>query len=105
MLDLLEGETVSILSKQQADWAGDGEFTFSHTVEDVLFEDVSMSSDNDRRDDYVVTGYVYMPLGSIVSATDRIEREGGQIVRILGRPRPVELGLVSGIKFRYQEVN
>lgn len=117
MLDLLDGETVKILVKAATDWAGDyipgpdddtpdrAGFTFSHYVDDVLFADGSMDTDNDRRDDFEVTGQVYMPLGSVVSATDRIERADGTIVRILGRPKPVELGLVSGIVFRFREVN
>lgn len=116
-MDLLsdDAETVSVLVKRQSDWAGDpitsgsgldrGDYTFSHYVDDVLFADGSMGSDNDRRDDYVVTGQVFMPVGSVVSAADRIERADGTIVRILGRPKPVNMGLVSGIVFRFQEVN
>jgi len=109
MMDLVEdgGETVSILRKGVSDWAGDsGEFDFSHKVYNVLFEhDSNVYTSRDRREDSVTNGKVYMPLGSDVKSTDRIERADGSIVRVIGRPVPYNFGLVSGIGFRYREVS
>lgn len=107
MMELIEGETLTVLRKGIADWAGDGanEFSFSHTIDDVIVEHENMSAEKMGRDDFVVNGHIYLPLGSDILATDRVERANGDLLQIRGKPYEYDYGLASGVAVKFREVN
>lgn len=113
-MQLLEGKTVNVLRQGEKNWAGDGadgdDHDFHHSIEGVLVQWDSGSSDSTGRDQFVMQGSMYMPLGSDVLATDRVEVPadntitGWATVRIQGRPVSYDYGLVSGVAVRFKEV-
>lgn len=108
-MDLIEGETVTVLRQGDVDDFGDpiagDEFTESHTVSGVVFSHDTMDSTSANLKDWSVDGKVYMPYGADVKPTDRIERANGDLVRVIGKPQPYEFGLASGVVFKYREVS
>lgn len=107
MMELIEGETLSVLRKGIADWAGDGanEFSLHHTIDGAIVEHENMSAEKMGRDDFVVAGHIYLPIGSDILATDRVEREDGSLLQVRGKPYSYDYGLVSGIAVKFREVN
>lgn len=106
-MEILEGETITVLRKGIRDWAGDGanEFSFSHHIDGVLVEHRGMSAQKQGRDDFEIDGYLYLPLGSDIQATDRIERGDGSLLQVRGKPYSYDYGLASGIAVKFREVN
>lgn len=110
MLDLIEGETLTVLRKGARDDYGDAvtdDFVESHTIDDAIVEHENMSTsmDNgDRQDRVTITGHIYVPLGSDVLPTDLIERANGDRLKILGKPFEYDFGLASGVAFKFREV-
>lgn len=106
-MDLIEGETITVLRKGIADWAGDGanEFSESHQISGVIVEQENMSARKMGRDDFEVSGHLYLPLGSDITATDRIERANGDLLQVRGKPYEYDYGLASGIAVKFREVN
>lgn len=112
-MELLEGVTVNVLRKGKADWAGDksgGEYDFHHSIDGVLIQAHSSSADKTGTDEFVLDGEMYMPLGSDVLATDRVEipaantLTGWATVQVRGRPYSYDYGLVSGVAVKFREV-
>lgn len=110
---LLEGVTVNVLRKGSTDWAGDnpdGEYGFSHSIDGVLIQSNSSSSEATGTDQYIIQGEMYLPLGSDVLPTDRVEFPAANTItgwataRIYGRPFSYDYGLVSGVAVRFREV-
>ena len=106
-MELIEGETISVLRKGVRDWAGDGaqEFGFSHRIRGVIVEEVSQSAEKMGRDDFRNEGRMYLPMGADICATDRIERENGSLLQVRGKPYSYDYGLASGVSVRFREVN
>lgn len=114
-MQLLEGVTVNVLRKGATDIWGDGEsgageYGLHHTIDGVLVQADSESADNTGRNDYLISGQMYMPLGSDVLATDQVQIPaantitGWATVKVQGRPYSYDYGLVSGVAVRFREV-
>lgn len=113
-MQLLQGVTVRILRKQPSDIWGDAssgnEFEQSHEIDGVLIQADSGTGDHTGRDDYLMQGQMYMPLGSDVLPTDQIEIPasntitGWATVKVYGRPYSYDYGLASGMAVRFREV-
>ncbi len=116
-MDLLFGmsgnQTITILRKGATDEHGDtidgNEFGESHTISNVLVQwDDAMNSgagsDHFQQDQTVYGGVFMLPVGSDILPTDIVELEGGDKVRISGRPSTTAFGLVSGVAVRFRGV-
>lgn len=113
MMDLLFDESagaqsITVLRKGTTDWQGDPvgpeEFGESHTIENVIIDHQSTTADKNRKDQYTVNGVFYMPMGSDILPTDRVELPDGSIAAVFGKPFKVALGMVEGVAVRFREV-
>lgn len=103
-------QTITILRQgatdEHGDVIGDDEFGESHTIDNVLvqWDDANTGSDHFRDDRTVFTGVLMLPVGSDILPTDIVELEGGDRVRISGRPASTAFGLVSGVTVKFRGV-
>lgn len=106
-------ETIDVL-RGTKDWRGDGGLDVSHQIHDVLIQVdmTTMSTDRDRREDWVVVGTMWMPTGSDIKAGDRVQLPdtvgfgAGELVAIEGKPFVWKLNTWQpGIGVRFRGVN
>ena len=102
-------QTITVLRKGATqDWAGDfaggtNEFSESHKIEHVRVEYGAMSGEKFREDSTRSSGTLYMPMGSDLKASDKVELENGDRLNVFGKPWTYNLGLIRGTAVRFRE--
>lgn len=100
-------DTIIVLRRGPRNWKGDldpgNEFEESHKIHGVLVQRNGGETDAFLKDSVETSGFLFMPMGSDVKATDQVEIEAtGERLVIYGKPFTYNTGVIRGtaVKFR-----
>lgn len=89
------GQTIAVL-RGPGDRVGDRALTAHHTIDDAVFWPESISGDDYRRDTSTVFGYVAVPRGEDLLATDRVRLADNTVWALVAAPQWDHVHVMTG---------